>query len=384
MQIAGLYSELLIVLLILVALVIIYYLMRFNKDKKTSKDSYISALEYLADNEYKWAIHKFKEAVKDDSENIHAYLRLGDLLREKGLIKNALKIHKDLTLRSNLSLDFRLKIQHSLLLDYDAIADTDAAIKVAYNLLESDNAFYKEASTKLIQYLENENRWEEAFNAVKKYIKPLSIFYEKRLALYRVLEGLQLQEKNQGRDGRLKFKEAIKIDPQSVSAYYYLGKSYYLEERLEDASREWQNLCKSIPDKAYVVFEALERTWFDLGKFAEAEKLYNSLLTKDPNNIHAGIGLAAIYNKKGEYDRALEILDRIQGEQKSNSTINSFRVLFLYNKNQYKQAGALAVEVLNNLNQYSEYKFICQDCNYKSNEPLWVCPQCKSISTFNI
>ena len=146
----------------------------------------------------------------------------------------------------------------------------------------------------------------------KKYFKPIPQFLKQKMALYRVFEGLKLAEESNGKEARIKFKEALKQDPKCAAAYYYLGHSYIQEERLEDAVKEWQSLCSKIPEKAHVVFDDLEKTWFELGNFAEAENLYNKILEENTDDIHAALALAEIYNKKGEYDRALEILQRYE------------------------------------------------------------------------
>lgn len=377
-------TELLILILIVIALVIIYYFARKFRKSSKEEDNYLLALEYLVDADYKRAIQKFKEAVRENTENIEAYLRLGNLLREKGLAKNALKIHQDLTLRSNLDPDMRLKVNRSLLLDYEAQGNYQKAIEIARGLLLRENPFYKEAADKLLSYLEQLQRWDEAIETCKKYFKPFSPRIKKRLALYMVFQGEKLLNQDQGKEARIQFKEALKQDPECVAAYYMLGKSYYTEERLDEAVKEWTQLCRKLPKKAHVVFNDLERAWFELGNFAEAENLYNNLLASDGENIHAAFALVAIYDKKGDHDHALEILDRINEQFSDDKRIMSSRIQILFNKGQYKLASSQALDFFREHAFLPEKKYVCQTCQYVSENPLWICPQCKSIDSFNI
>ncbi len=377
-------TEIIILLAILIALLLIYYFTRRYRKPSRQEDSYRAALEALVDGDVRKAIQLFKEAIHQNSENIEAYLRLGDLLREKGLVKNALKIHKDLTFRTGLSEEMSIKVQRSLMLDYEALGEYSRAIQTARRLLEKENPYYREAASKLLQFYEKLNSWGEALQATNKYFKPLPAWLKNKLSLYHVFEGLQLQEEGKGKDARVKFKEALKVNPRNEAAYYYLGKSYYLEERIEDAIKEWVELCTKIPEKAYIVFDDLEKAWFELGNFSEAENLYTNLWGNDHNNIKAAMALAEIYNKKGEYDRALELLEQLQEEHPENSYIQPFIVQVLYNKNQYKAACNKALDFLKQ-HQFIDYsRYQCQECHYISDKPLWICPQCKSIDSFNI
>lgn len=384
MQQTNLLTEISILTLILVALIIIYYYTRRYRKPSEKQDHYLQALEYLVDGDVKRAIQKFKEAIRENTENIQAYLRLGDLLRERGLARNALKIHKDLTLRSNLSAEYLNKVQKSLMLDYEALGDFKNATESALQLLAKESPPSKESASKLISYLEKQEKWGEAFEAAKKYFKPVPQFVRQKMALYRVFEGLKLEEKSNGKEARIKFKEALRQDPKCAAAYYYMGHSYIREERLEDAVNEWQALCTHIPEKAHVIFDDLEKAWFELGKFAEAENFYNNILETNADNIHAALALAEIYNKKGEYDRALDILERYDDIYPAHPRVQTFKIQVLFNKSQYKAAGSLALDFFKAHKYLDKEIYTCQECQYESNKPLWICPQCKSIGSFNI
>jgi lipopolysaccharide biosynthesis regulator YciM len=383
MQNPDMLTELLIVVLVILVLVIIYYYTRVLRKPKGEKSHYLSALEFLAEGNDKWAIQKFKEAIREDTEHVEAYLRLGDLLRKKGMTSNALKIHKDLTLRSNLTNDMRSRIQYSLLLDYEEMGSFKNAIEIANELLGNPKTFQKEIAVKILHHLEQEQEWQDAYNTLKKRFKELTPQLKKKAALYIVFDGLKTQEKGEGKDARIKFKEALKLDPECVAAFYYIGRSYYHENRTEDAIREWERLCESVPEKSYFVYEELEKAWFDLGKFKEAERLYKEILQKDPANVHAAIALCEIYNKKEDLDRALNILEKISELKPDDPRLLGYRLQILTHKTQYKLAAQLSQDYFQKNYQMADIHFVCQECQYKSEVPLWVCPQCKSLNSFD-
>ena len=84
---------------------IIFFLYFFKKpDSKSSiKDLYAEGLDMLVMGKRKIAYKNFKKIVDHDSNNINAYLHLGQVLREGGNPGKALEIHKNLLLRKNLN-----------------------------------------------------------------------------------------------------------------------------------------------------------------------------------------------------------------------------------------------------------------------------------------
>jgi lipopolysaccharide biosynthesis regulator YciM len=377
-------TELIILIFIILILVVIYYFLKGFKVKESEQNTYIQALELLIDGNYQQAIQKFKETVREDSENIEAYLRLGDLLRERGYTHNALKIHKDLTLRSNLKKASLVRIQRSLIIDYEAVNDFESAINLAKQLLMSGNENIQELTQKLVSFYEKKGKWTEAYDACSKYFKKDLPALNKKMALYLVFQGLDLSKEDKSREARIKFREALKLDSNCAAAYYYLGKSYQYNNRLAEAINQWEKLCEILPSKAHLVFDDLERAWFESGNFSEAEKLYSNLLSNDEANIGAALALAKIYDKKGETERAIKIIDQLDEDARKKVMVQSFYIYALHNNKQYELAASCAVELIKNNDWLEGLNFVCQECHFVSNEPQWICPQCKTIDSFNI
>ena len=71
---------------------------RFFTKKKDSNKLYTEALEALVQGDIGNAVFKLKDLVRIDTNNIRAYLRLGDIFRENLKVDQALKIHQSLIL----------------------------------------------------------------------------------------------------------------------------------------------------------------------------------------------------------------------------------------------------------------------------------------------
>lgn len=376
--------ELLLLVVIVATITFVVWHSTKQKESQAKENAYVEALEYMTEGNDRLAIQKFKDAVRDDSENISAYLRLGDLLRKKAMLGNAIRIHQDLTLRGNLSREDNLRILKSLLMDYTVAGNVKDGISTARKILQMDNNPEGWVVQKLVEMLEKEQRWKEAEEVANKYAHLLPSNYQHRLALYLVFQGLQLQENGSGKEARIKFKEALKKDTTCAAAYYYLGMSYREENRLDDAIKAWKRLCNEAPDSAYIAYPELEKAWFELGRFADAENMYLEQLSKPGKSLKAGLALAEIYTKKGEYDNALEILNRMDEEHHVSPQLIRKKVNVLYNKGQYKQAVTHSLAFFDTCEGVGDSEYICKVCNTKSETPVWICQQCQSLDSYNI
>ena len=338
------YFEILILLIILIVLGFIAFALFGRKGKSKQSNAYLEALEHLADGKTQDAQEKLKEAIKQNTGNVNAYLRLGDQLREQGLIKNALSIHKELTLRENLSKSQNSQIQRSLLLDYEAIKDYKNGILIAKKILDSDKARGIWLINKLIELFEKNENWQDAIDATKKYLKPLSEKEKKQVAYYFISQGLQKLNDGKGKEARIKFKEAVKMDPNCSEAYRQIGKSYLDENRLDDAINIWRKFCFEVPEQAHIVFPLLEKTSFENGKFSDVENLYTELLKLDVKNRNTLLALVELYIKKGSYEKALSALENADLQFKDLPEISAKKVEVLHRINRYEDASTAAVE----------------------------------------
>ncbi|RMI17493.1 MAG: hypothetical protein D6681_03275 [Calditrichaeota bacterium] len=375
--------EILVIGLALAAILWVVWYSFKQKQKTSLSNAYTEALEHLVDGNDRLAIQKFKEAVRQDTENVAAYLRLGDLLRRKGLLSNAIRIHRDLTLRATLTPEQELQILKSLLRDYQAAGEFDQGIQVARKILRKERTPESWVVQALVDMLEKTGRWKEAGEVVERYGGQLPVEQNRRLALYLVFQGMELQEQGNGKEARVKFKEALKKDPRCAAAYYYLGKSYRDEDRIEDAVKVWKELCEKAPEKAHIVFPELEKAWFELGRYADAENLYLEMMHSDKKGLLVGLALADIYSKKGEYDSALEILHRLEEEYHNSPLLIGKKVNVYFHRGQYKQAASQSLSFFNSTNGAVAVRYRCSVCNYESKTPRWVCPECHSIDTFS-
>ncbi len=317
---------------------ILFFIFRPSRTKRTTDSLYGEGLRLLLEGDTQEAAKKLRAVVRRDTDYVDAYLKLGDIFRQNGQLKQALKVHQGLTVRRNLYPAQKIDIYHSLVKDYQAAGDYKRALETVDKLLDIDKKNLKGLRAKLAIY-RRMRRYEDAGEIMKTIQKTTGEEDPASLALYRVNEGLKLQEQGNGHEARIRYRRALKIDPRCCAALFYLGESYDKEGRREDAVEQWKKFGRTCPDLLHLVNGKLEQQLFELGNFQVIEQYYKSLLTKQPDNIEAAAGLASFYEKKGETGAAIETLESAMEKEPE-----SMRARILLAKSYNKQNKTRQVE----------------------------------------
>ncbi len=282
----------------------------FRRKGKPESSAYLDALRDLLDGRQESAFTKLRQVVMEDSTNLDAYLRLGQILRENNQPERALQVHKDLALRPGLSLQDKVAILRHLASDSLAASDAKMAEEALRELISLDSSNHW-AHTRLLTLLEKDQKWEAAYECAVQILKLEANKSKKPLAKYKYQEGEQLARKREYHKARILYKEAIGLDQTFTGAYLAIGDSYYEENRLDDAVTFWTKLITAVPDQGHLVIDRLQKAFFDLGRFGEIQNICQIILDHAPKNPEARRALAEFYEKKGDMDLAAEMWEQL-------------------------------------------------------------------------
>ena len=333
-------SEILITLLVLgiAAGGVAVYVLNFKPQRKSKvKDLYAEGLDLLITGRRKSAYKNFKDIIQKDSDNIKAYLRLGQVLREGGNPVQALKIHRGLMHRRNLTHYEQIELHKNLALDYYSSGNLDAAIQELLSLLkiEKNNEW---AVTQLTAFYREKQDWAKAGEYFEKYQKLTNKEDAHKLALYKIQEGRIHIKNKKFEDARKTFEDALNISDIAV-AYYFIGNSFsgeseeeyqksvekdsannpasdektdYMEkakELLGKAIPIWIRYAELNPEQAWMVIHLLKDGLFALDRYSEIENILKQILKNDSDNIEVIASLSEIYSHRGENTEAIELID---------------------------------------------------------------------------
>ena len=115
-------SESLFYIIIAIFIVVIisfyFYLFQKPKDSHSIRDLYAEGLDMMVTGKLKSAYKNFRDIISQDSNNVKAYLHLGQVLREGGNVTRALKIHKNLLSRKDLSQYEKIELYKNLVFNF--------------------------------------------------------------------------------------------------------------------------------------------------------------------------------------------------------------------------------------------------------------------------
>jgi lipopolysaccharide assembly protein B len=373
----------LIAILIIVSIYFSFKLRKQNQQKGLEKKDYIRALNCLIEGDLTKAVEYFHNSVRNDTENIDAYLKLGDIFRQQNKVDKAIKIHSELLVRRNLDHTTKSEIIRSLVLDYIALKNYSKALENLNGLIAVEPKNHWAKKQQLVVY-EAQMDWDNAF----KTFKLLSKFEGKkeindRLALYKVENAKKSIANKKEKEGRILLREAIKLYPTCSAAHIELGDSYVREERYTDAIKVWVEFVRKVPSHSYLVFDRLQEVLYSSGSYGEIENILQELHQEYPTNLDVMFTLADVRSRKGDTLGAIQLYE-FALEKYPESNTAKLKLVILYDRNDEKEkALEIAKEVADKSTDF-KMEFICTVCNNKTNIPLWHCPKCNSWKSFNL
>lgn len=362
-----------IVIAILVIAVIYFSIKRFLKRPLAADTLYAQALSLLLEGKREEAIKILRQTVTADTNNVEAYLRLGDLYREKEDLDMAVRIHRPLSIRRGLSKEMEIRIYESLGRDYIKAERYQKASLIYEELTKIDkkNPLFYET---LLWLYEKTDRWDEADETLKRIKK---IQKDKHLlALYYVESAKNVYPKHQKR--ALEYiDKALKLDSSCVQALLLLSDHYHKTDNIPKAITIYKKLIDKMPQYSFLVLDNLQKAYFDIGKFADVIPLYEKLLKKLPEESLLYLNLARIYEKKGEIEKAIDLLTEVKDRE-----IPAIQFEILSLKLKKGERKEVEEELQRYAARFSKREFKCSKCGYLSPQFLWHCPSCQTWESF--
>jgi len=328
-----------IVIIVVILSIFVFINFDYNKKyKKSEKDLYYEALDQLISGKLKEAYQTLLALIKNDTNNVKAYLKLGEVLREIGKSDRALKVHKSLEIRKDLTSYERIELFKNISLDYKHLNKIDNAISESLQILklEKHNEW---ALLELIELYKLVDDWSSSKRYLQIYQKITGDVDSRILGLYIVKQGKIELEKGNFVKARSYFEEAVNLNNELGLCYKLIGDSYSQEsEVMYEKSKEenyegcldqakdllskalsmWVKYAQNKPMQSKHVIHLIKDSLFVLERYSELEFILKDLVERDSNNIDALINLADYYSNEGESQKSINLLDSLKEKDKQS------------------------------------------------------------------
>lgn len=279
----------------------------FTTERPGPETPYRHGLDALLRGDKNEALRAFTETVSIDTDNVDAYLHIGNLLRERGETLRALHIHRELTVRAGQTLAQQRDFREALVLDLIALGRSKEAIDEALELRELDRKNGR-GLTLLLRAHEAAGDWDRAFEVRSELARALGERENGTLARYRSAAGESFLRAGKTREAERQFKNALRLDKDHPAALLRLGDICYGRDHRERAVVLWKGLALTHPDMAHLVVERLETAYFERGRMSEMSKTYEELLARNPRDARIHLALARMLIRKGDLAEASRVL----------------------------------------------------------------------------
>ena len=347
------------VISIVIILVILSFIAFINFDysskyKKTEKDLYYEALDLLLNGKLKEAYATLLSLIKNDTSNVKAYLKLGQVLREIGNPERALKIHRSLLIRKDLSTYESIELLKNITLDYKHLKKIDESIAQCLDILkiEKKNEW---ALLELINLYKSVDDWNSSQKYLEIYQKITGNLDSRILGLYLTKQGQIEFDKKDFVKARSLFEEGLNMHNELGICYKFIGDTYSEESEIEyqrsteegveeatDKAKEllskalpmWVKYAQHKPRQSGEVIHLIKDSLFALDRYSELEHILKDLVERDSNNISALITLADYYSLQGENQKSVSLLDSLKGKEKESVLAGMVRLRLRFNISQ--------------------------------------------------
>jgi lipopolysaccharide biosynthesis regulator YciM len=368
-----------VVLVLVVAIVVAWGALgsRRRKRRQLEEDTpYQRGLGELIAGNRDAALRHLTQAVREDPRNTDAYVRLGNLLREKGQVRQAIQVHRELLLKRRLPAATKNEILKSLALDLAEAKRWEDVIEQVRELPRSERSERPMLLLTRDAY-EALGDLDRAVATHRDILKSGGSTREPSLGAYRAHAALVALQKGDRARAKSELQTALKEAPEEVIANIYLGDIAAQEEDAERAIAYWMKVVTDKPECAGRVFDRLEKAYYELGDFGRMMSIYEEVIARAPSNTQALSGLSKMQERKGAIDEAVRTAQEAIKHEGASLAGHRQLIGVLVRNQRFQEAANVANALVSKLAEGTRGQ-ICPSCRRPLPEPAWRCPACRA------
>ena len=343
-------------------------------------EHYFKGLNFLLNEQPDAAIDAFINALEVNSDTLDTHVALGNLLRKRGEVDRAIRIHQNLLARPGLTLNQIQYAQYELATDFVKAGLLDRAESLLTDLVSQDGSYKLQSLKRLLEIYRDEKEWQLGLGILQKLSgSRLSRHYDEWVSVRAHFCCELAEEKVIQLDylaARQWLKQALSYDKRSMRAGLLMGRleiavgdfSKGLVQLKKVASQHMEYMAEIIPCLS-AAYEGLDDT-----EGYRAFLLHLYALSPDPL---IAIELADIIAKT---ESQLAAAKYISTEVvKHPSAAGLYQLLGYYldfsqgeTKEYLESLESVMTTVISNHVSYQ-----CRHCGFKAKKLHWLCPSCK-------
>jgi lipopolysaccharide biosynthesis regulator YciM len=367
------------VILLLVAVVLIAPMWGGQKRKVlTGKLAHYEAIsDLLVDGELGRAREALKEIIRQDTEDVAAYLRLARILRREGDLERSVSIYRSLLARDPSDRSLRLQILRGLVEDLFLLGFFGEARTAAEQLRQLDRRHPLIARVELQEALERQD-WNAALKAIETLARGDESGGGPRPAQVRVEIAARRAEGGQIAGARRVVEDVLREDPDYGPALLLLGDLHARESDYQKAAEVWRRLLQARPTAALFVVNRLEKAYFEMGRFGDLSDLYRDLVRAEGDSSGPlELARARMALRRGEPEEALRIVEELLDRDPGDLPGQYWRLYLMLHTGRTADAEAQLKELVDE-SVDGMGRFACPRCSAPAEPQEVRCKRCRA------
>ena len=353
---------------------------------QTPPSQYYLGLNFLLDGEQESALKAFSEALAVNAETFETHITFGSLLRKRGEVDNAIKIHQSLLSRTKLPDAQKNQAHLELAKDFIAAGLLDRAEQLLKDLIELSEEHEADAKVLLLEVFEASRDWQQARVLAESQLKQVLATtvtpsakakadkIKARLCNYCCEAAEDQEAKKAWAIARSEAAEGLRWDDTSIWPHLIMARIDVEEGATQQAFDRLMSAAKVAPTRLPEFIDPLRAVCDVLACRDRLVSLISDLLdVRDDPQLRALLAEEHLFN--GDEATALEIL--VEGlDQKPTSALLQ-KALELMSE---RVSCPEVVEAARKLS-VKQSTYLCGVCGFHGPSFYWQCPGCKNWDT---
>lgn len=385
-------SDILMLLLLVIAIAIGYFLGRASTRKKVSpqlnplfSQNYFKGLTQLLNEQPDAAIDTFIEALEVNSDTLETHLALGNVLRRQGEVDRAIRIHQNLLARPGLSSTQQHHAQLELARDYVRAGLFDRAERLFLELVERSAELRQTCLEGLVEIYRDEKEWGKAIATVEQLVgrrfnKAELPKWRRAQAHFSCELAVQAMEQSDLFAARRHVKAALGYDKDLVRASLLWAELEHEQGDNREAIKILRRVPQQDPDYVVEMLPLLVSCYEALGDYEGLEKNLEQLQEDYPSNSIILELTERIRQSHGDMAAASYIAGALKVRPSARGVSKLLDFYIKHSKEKAQDNLRLLKELIDQI-MISKPSYRCEQCGFTGNQLHWLCPSCKSWST---
>ena len=388
-------NDWLIFLLLLAAIAIGWLLGRRSSTSVPSAaeltSDYYKGLNYLLEGRPDGAIDSFIDALEVNSETIETHLALGTLLRKRGEVERAIRVHQNLLARPSLPRTQIHQAHLGLARDYISAGLLDRAESLLFSLVD-ESVEQRDASRRyLLEIYQSEREWQRAIEVSGDFLAQKSLLGTKKSSEYNNERARQViiarahffcelaEEKlvaGELQSARSLLEKALSQDTRCVRASIMLGSVEYKAGHFKQAIKALRKVSQQDTGFLPETISLLRKCYCEIGDERALKEYLEDCLGSSPSP-NLLLAVAEDICDAGGKDAAAEFLSSRLADQPSLRGLAKLIHLQLELTEGPARDNLDLLQVLVTQLVTERPAYRCEHCGFSGQQLHWFCPGCR-------